>query len=548
MSAFSRLGRLIMLVALLVPLGFAFFTNHVWEDYYITLRSSRNLVEGHGLVFQPGERLHTFTSPLGVLLPALFTWIGGGNDAVALWLFRFCNAGLLAATAGILWRRAVTLGVGSLGRFLLFGLLLFDPKLTDFSTNGMETAELVFFTVLLWSELERPEGARVLRLALAYAGLMWTRPDAFILAGALTVPHLIWNRAPAVSRGATIATVVKGALVGMAIYAPWFCWAWWYYGSPVPHTIIAKASQTPAMSPGTLLMIPWNALRGASMFDYLFLPANFLFGNWPPYLHGIAHVLVLGAVLAWLFPRMPAAGRRTSLSLVAGMFYLSAIMVFGWYVPPWTVLAATTLAFGADAVYRHAVNTAKPVVAGIVRIVAVAVVVLQLGLLLAVAWQMRVQQRVIEDGGRHQIGLWLKAHAAPGDSVFLEPLGYIGYYSQLKTYDFPGLSSKEVVAATKAGARNYSDVVQRLKPTWLVLRPLEIPREGFANSHVLDDYEPVHDWDQRAILEAVDFLPGRTWLNFDAHFVVYHRKAVPTAATRPFPGSDEYASIPLSPQ
>ena len=42
-----------------------------WEDYYITFRASRNLATGHGLVFNVGDRLQTFTSPIGALLLAL---------------------------------------------------------------------------------------------------------------------------------------------------------------------------------------------------------------------------------------------------------------------------------------------------------------------------------------------------------------------------------------------------------------------------------------------------------------------------------------------
>src|SRR5690349_11265175 len=57
-----RVKWLVVLLAFLLPLAFAGFTGHAWEDYFITLRSSRNLVEGHGLVFNPGERVHTFTS------------------------------------------------------------------------------------------------------------------------------------------------------------------------------------------------------------------------------------------------------------------------------------------------------------------------------------------------------------------------------------------------------------------------------------------------------------------------------------------------------
>ena len=56
--------------AALSPLGYALYTDHIWEDFFITFRHSENLARGDGLVYQPGERVHGFTSPLGVLLPA----------------------------------------------------------------------------------------------------------------------------------------------------------------------------------------------------------------------------------------------------------------------------------------------------------------------------------------------------------------------------------------------------------------------------------------------------------------------------------------------
>ena len=66
--------RVIFLGVALISLAFATFTKHAWEDYWITFRASKNLATGHGLVYTVGERLHTFTSPLGVLLPAGLSW------------------------------------------------------------------------------------------------------------------------------------------------------------------------------------------------------------------------------------------------------------------------------------------------------------------------------------------------------------------------------------------------------------------------------------------------------------------------------------------
>ena len=62
----------------------AIYTNHTWEDYYITYRASKNLATGHGLTFTQGERVHSFTSPLGVLLPALAPVFKGDAGASVL--------------------------------------------------------------------------------------------------------------------------------------------------------------------------------------------------------------------------------------------------------------------------------------------------------------------------------------------------------------------------------------------------------------------------------------------------------------------------------
>src|SRR5216110_2480068 len=129
-------GRTMLAViaaAFVLPLIFALYTGHVWEDFYITFRSSKNLAGGRGLVFQPGERVHTFTSPLGVLVPAACSLLAGANaDVAALWLFRLISAALLAATAALLWHISRRLRLSVIGVTFLFGLFLFDPKITDF--------------------------------------------------------------------------------------------------------------------------------------------------------------------------------------------------------------------------------------------------------------------------------------------------------------------------------------------------------------------------------------------------------------------------------
>lgn len=506
-----------------VTVGFAAFTQHAWEDYFITLRSSRNLVEGHGLVFNPGERVHTFTSPLGVLIPAAAKLLAGpGREELALWLYRWLGAALLGATVWLVWRRAEALRLGGLGRFVLFGLLIADAKLVDFSINGMETALLVFFALLLWSELEAPR-PRVGALAAAIAGLMWTRPDAFVLGGALLAARIVLPDRDGVSTRPW-PPLLRGILLGGALYAPWFFWAWWYYGSPIPHTIIAKSAYTPAIRLESWLLLPWQTLSGQSMLLDLFLPSYWTFGGWPTAAKHVAHALAGIAAFAWLVPRLPSPARRASLAVFIGMFYLCSIILFPWYVPPWTALAVIAIAWTLDALHRSANAGGHPVVAAACRIAGAVVVLVQVALLVASAAQMRVHQRVVETGVRREIGEWLQQVSAKGDTVFLEPLGYIGYFSQLKTYDFPGLSAPEVVAAIRGGARRYADVIAQLRPTWVVLRPHEAARPEFGETGVLRDYERVREWDAVPQLNAVSLLPGRAWVEAEARYRVYRRR------------------------
>ena len=100
---FARPTSLSFIFAFVLALVFAATTQHVWEDYYITFRSSKNLAEGYGLVFNHGDRLHTFTSPLGVLLPAFaYLLTGNQSDVGAIWIFLPFASGALAGAVALL--------------------------------------------------------------------------------------------------------------------------------------------------------------------------------------------------------------------------------------------------------------------------------------------------------------------------------------------------------------------------------------------------------------------------------------------------------------
>ena len=122
--------------------------------------------------------MHSFTSPLGVLLPAAsYVLTGRSSDRAALWIFRVMSLTALGGAAVLLWRTLRRLYPAVAPAAVLVALVTADSKTICFATSGMETAfVLLFLSWVLWAMFCRP--ARLsLHLGLAWAGLMWSRPD-----------------------------------------------------------------------------------------------------------------------------------------------------------------------------------------------------------------------------------------------------------------------------------------------------------------------------------------------------------------------------------
>jgi len=528
----------ILLVAA-VALGFALYTNHAWEDYYITFRSSKNLATGHGLVFNHGDRLHTFTSPLGVLLPAVaYLLTFNSSDAGALWIFRLMSAAALCGAALLLGRITREKNYGRLAVVLIIGWLALDSKTIDFSINGMETAFLVLFLAYaLWAHLV-PTKKPWLHLGAAWAGLMWSRPDSFVYIGLISAGFWLFNE-PArtgVTRGQMLAQFLRAGLVTAALYLPWLLFAWGYYGTPVPHTITAKSGigdpRTLAGFLQTIIHLPFKAWGSTGSMEGTFLPAYYIIGGWPEYLIQVARGLAAMCSLLWLVPFLRVETRAASFAFFGAHAYLSyyPYFPFPWYLPSTTLLAifclGSLLAQGLAAADRG--QPANPIGHGQLHRFAGIVVLLILAGAAWATWQsarlFAAQQQYVEDGNRRKIGEWLRAHAQPGDTVFMEPLGYIGYFSGLKTYDFPGMSSREMVAARQKVGISWTSLITVLQPNWLVLRPHEAFNLGNTDHALMtDSYEAVQEFSVLAQLETLP-VPGLPYLKHDARFTVFKKR------------------------
>lgn len=531
---------LIIVLAATVALVFAWYTNHVWEDYYITYRSSKNLATGHGLVYNLGDKLHTFTSPLGVLLPAVASLLtGNSSDDAALWIFRVMCAAALGGGVGLLFVIARRHGLKGLALLLLVAGLLSDPKTIDFTINGMETAFLLLFLAYaFWSHLT-PGRRQWLHLGGAWAGLMWTRPDSFIYIGLIAVGFWLFNdeAQSGKSRSSLTRLYFQAGLVTTALYLPWLLWATSYYGTPIPHTITAKGGISEARTLGGVLLtavqLPYLAWFKSSSLELTFLPPYYMIGGWPQGLIYGSRLLASISCLLWLLPFLRPWARTASFAYFGAHVYLTYFpyFPFPWYIPSTTLLALIALSGLVD--WLGSV-TKKQVL--IRRTTTVVVAVLLAGnawMLVQVSRQVAVGQRLVEDGTRRKIGEWLHHNAAPGDTVFMEPLGYIGFFSNLKTYDWPGMSSREMVDARQHVGSNWATLMQYLEPDWVVLRPFEVERINRLSYRLLsDDYKVAQVFDNSAKVAALN-VNGLPYLEHDAHFIVYHLRRIPIADRSP---------------
>lgn len=532
---------------LAVVVAWGCYTQHAWEDFYISYRASRNLALGHGLVFQVGERLHTFTSPLHTLLLAGLAKIGGTQEdpIVVLWLYRLVGGIGLGAALFLTHQLGRARGWKGPSWIAGIGLIACDPKAIDFTIAGMEPPLMLFFLALHFHALLGGNGWRM--MGLAWAGLMWTRPDAFVFIVASLVATGVFACANAAERRALARRSLYAGLLGAACYAPWLIGATLYYGTPVPHTVVAKGLSL-HVSPLAILRSPWEMLVHGGFLVRIF-GATFvrLATDWGPALFLFWKTIALVAWLYWLNPIGGRMARTFSLSLFLASLYGANVAFAAWYVPAYALIATLSVGFIlldlwqcteqperlGEFLRRYRV---RPLLVGL----ALALVTVQGTVCVLMARSMHWQQALNETGNRRKLGEWLKAHAATGDTLFLECVGYIGYYSGLKTYDFPGMTSREMVdARRRLQTDDFGKLIAELKPDWLVLRPGE--RDAVKRSQpdllaTADKSDPIYElirvFDRTHDVAAIPHLLGRRYLEIDQCFEVYRRRLSKPEGTR----------------
>jgi hypothetical protein len=457
-------------------IGFGAFS---LDDAWIHLQFARNLAEGHGFAYNPGEPISGSTAPLWTLLLAGAFALGGAHPALAQALGIACalSTAWLAGRLAHRWTGSHDLALVTSVLTALAGPMLWG------ALSGMEVALaalLVTAGLVLRASGREPAAAIVLGLATL------ARPEAFVL-----LP-LCWLSGPLTRRRALWWFVPVTACL-----LPWVVFNVATVGSLLPGSAAAKIE-------GGLL----GALRGVRepvATALLGRPGRYL-GEWAAWLWRVDVALPL-----LLLPGLVALGRRVgraalvpACALLAHPIAMALLAPYrgpgfqeGRYsihlLPLALVVAVAPLAgFRAGPAGTPMRGPAArprwwPSALGVRRLAGCALLAGVLWALPAAAsrhaWAVQNIQAMQVD-----IGRWVASRTNPEARLALNDVGAIAYLSRRQIIDVMGLVTPGILRYRRAGEPGVLGYLDRECPDYLIVFPAWFP----TISAMTDRFEPVY--------------------------------------------------------
>ena len=225
------------------------YRGYLKDDALISLRYARNISEGLGVVFNPGDRLEGYTNFLWILLSVPAFWLK--VDPVVWVKVLGCIFGQVGLFLS--WRMARFFGDDRHDGYTLLAPMVYasSTSVVLWSQGGLEPTLMAvlcsggtLLAMALWSrDGDHDPDARGLAIgsALLLAGAGLTRPDAHLFGlVAAGMAFVDMARRRSLSRH----WALWGAII-LGILAPYHLWRVLYFGDLFPNTMYVKASAGP---------------------------------------------------------------------------------------------------------------------------------------------------------------------------------------------------------------------------------------------------------------------------------------------------------------
>ncbi len=233
-------GLSAVLLALLTYM--AYQNAFIQDDAFISFRYAHNLVNGHGLVWNPGERVEGYTNFLWTLLMAIPIALGYGP------VFFSQVIGVILFTGSLVFTYLAAASIFSSRPAGLVTAVLLGTNFTfsSYATGGLETqlqAFLVIASFYCFVRIQRKPASCLYYplLSIISALSLLTRMDSAIPLAVIYITLLLELYNPVNTNPEK--TKILGLLclpVGLVIIS-WLVWKTFYYGSILPNTYYVKA-------------------------------------------------------------------------------------------------------------------------------------------------------------------------------------------------------------------------------------------------------------------------------------------------------------------
>lgn len=483
------------LLATLVSFGGTLWPSWFSDDTFISFQYAKNLVAGHGLVYNIGERVEGYTNFLWTMLAALVLWLG--RDPV-FWVY---VAGVVLAPTIVLMTCWLALRLMDVTWALVATLFVATSQSLLIYTSRGAGLETGFFTLLVLISsafyVLSQAGTRktyALLTGCGFALATLTRPEGVLVMG-VTAIHLLFTgsqEAFHAQGGPAYIRLHPGQFIGrcwrilreplvlilgayLIIILPYFLWRLTYYGDLLPNTFYAK---TGGGVPQVL-----RGLRYAQGFALAFGGPLLL-------------VLLLPLGIDW---RTTVTSWRGYLTLLVAVYSTYIILVGGdhfrgerFFVPliPWL---AILMADGGATICRWSRRT--PLFRSFTAVMLSFSLLLFSGYALLRTASFDHILRGLDESVWiwRELGWWMHDHAGPEESIAVMGAGAIAYYANRTTVDLLGLNEKHIARVAMPDMGTGAAGHEKRDPGYVlhVRQPTYIPRmwdDYFGGEEILQSY------------------------------------------------------------
>lgn len=453
-------------------------TGFIADDALITYRYAENLVAGNGLVYNLGEKVLGTTTPLLTLLISLAVSLGIAAKTFAPLLNVLCDA-LTAILIVFLFRNHFNRPF--FGFFVAFIYAVF-PTPWIWSISGMEVAMYGFCILAsLYAFLGKRFSLSFLFLGCA----LLTRIDALVLLIAILMIAVLSKQKLGWRPWVTLLLVL----------GPWLLISTWYYGSPVPNSVIAKKvfyGELPEFRSA-----PLEIIKG------------FIFGGKTNLISNFYSLLVtLPFILLFIFALIGTISLfQFGLSYLILPLWLGGYVAFfivgkthmhPWYFSAFYAVYIPLVGLGMLTVWEKISQFLVQKSMGLkIKKALATLVLLFCGLFFAFECKTLVYFL-----GEYQktenfltgIAHWVKDQTKEGDKVYYSDIGKLGYYSNRYILDSVGIVSPIVTKHYRE--RNWLGPIQEVQPELVLFAETDFRLPEFLEDNQLKGmYKEIKQFD-----------------------------------------------------